>query len=168
MARWNASVRLPIAMIKLFSLALTVEALQGKTCQDSLLSEEGRSLRAKISGGSGRPWGIFLVCTKLDTFCSDKQTWVHLLHTIQCRPCPTMRSINIRLTYLFTYCWLGNRQNPTCESCSKGSQRQKLQSLLLISPKIQSCRSTSLPKPRFFKVRGVSVKYSALSRATHN
>ena len=46
-------------IIVLFSLALTVEALQGKTCQDSLLSGEGRSLGAKISGGRGRPWGLF-------------------------------------------------------------------------------------------------------------
>ena len=42
-------------IIELFSLALTVEALQGKKCQDSLLSGEGRSLGAKISGGRGRP-----------------------------------------------------------------------------------------------------------------
>jgi len=40
-------------------LSLTVEALQGKMCQDSLLSGGGRSLGAKISGGRGRPWGIF-------------------------------------------------------------------------------------------------------------
>jgi len=46
-------------IIELFSLALTVEALQCKTCQDSLLSGEGWSLGAKISGGRGRPWGIF-------------------------------------------------------------------------------------------------------------
>ena len=38
-------------MIELFSLAFTAEALQGKTCQDSLLSGEGRSLGAKISRG---------------------------------------------------------------------------------------------------------------------
>ena len=44
---------------ELFSLALTVEALQGKTCQDSLLSGGGRSLGAKISGRRGRPWRIF-------------------------------------------------------------------------------------------------------------
>ena len=44
-----------------FSLTLTVEALEGKTCQDSLVSGEGRSLVAKISGGGGRPWGILLV-----------------------------------------------------------------------------------------------------------
>ena len=31
------------AIIELFSLALTVEALQGKTCQDSLLSGGGKS-----------------------------------------------------------------------------------------------------------------------------
>ena len=40
-------------------LSLTVEALQGKTSQNSLLSGGGRSLGAKISGGRNRPWGIF-------------------------------------------------------------------------------------------------------------
>ena len=43
----------------LLVLSLTVVALQGKTCQDSLLSGGGRSVRAKISGGRGRPLGIF-------------------------------------------------------------------------------------------------------------
>jgi len=51
-------------MIELFSLALTVEALQGKTCQDSL-SGGGTSVWAQISGGRGRPWEYFLV----STFC---------------------------------------------------------------------------------------------------
>ena len=37
-------------------LALTVEALQGKTCQDS---GEGRSLGAKISGEGVVPGNIF-------------------------------------------------------------------------------------------------------------
>ena len=46
-------------IIELVSLALTVEALQGKMCQNSLPSGVGRSLGAKISGGRGRPWGIF-------------------------------------------------------------------------------------------------------------
>ena len=45
--------------IELFSLALTIKALHGKTCQDSLLSGGGRLVPAKISGGRGRPWGIF-------------------------------------------------------------------------------------------------------------
>jgi len=65
-----------LVIIELFSLALTVEALQGKTCQDSLLSGRGRSLGAKISGGRGRPWGM--VSTKLDTFC---------YLTVQTAPC---------------------------------------------------------------------------------
>jgi len=46
-------------IIELFSLALGVEALQGKMCQDSLPSGVGRSLGAQILGGRGRPWGIF-------------------------------------------------------------------------------------------------------------
>ena len=58
MARWKARIRLPIRHNGTFSLALTIEALQGKTCQDSLPSAVGRSLGAKISGGRGRPWGI--------------------------------------------------------------------------------------------------------------
>jgi len=38
-----------------FSISLTVEALQGKMCQNSLSSGVGKSLGAKISGGRGRP-----------------------------------------------------------------------------------------------------------------
>ena len=43
----------------LLVLSLTVEVLQGKRCQDSLLSGGGRSVRAKLSGGRGRPREIF-------------------------------------------------------------------------------------------------------------
>jgi len=46
-------------MIEPFSLALTVEVLQGKTCQDTLLSGEGRSLGAKISGDGVVPGEYF-------------------------------------------------------------------------------------------------------------
>jgi len=49
-----------LSVIELLFLSLTVEALQGKMCQDSLLSGGGRSVRAKILGGRGRPWGIFV------------------------------------------------------------------------------------------------------------
>jgi len=59
MARWKARVESVLSVIGLLFLSLTVEALQGKTCQNSLLSEGGMSLGAKISGGRGRPWGIF-------------------------------------------------------------------------------------------------------------
>jgi len=43
-------------VIELLLLSLTVEALQGKTCQNSLPSGVGRSIAAKISGGRGHPW----------------------------------------------------------------------------------------------------------------
>ena len=60
MAYWKARVEFLLSIIGLLFLSLTVEALQGKRCQDSLLScRRGRSVRAKISGGIGRPWGIF-------------------------------------------------------------------------------------------------------------
>jgi len=59
MARWKARVEFLWSAIELLFLSLTVEALQGKTCQNSLLSGGGRSLGAKILEGRGRPWGIF-------------------------------------------------------------------------------------------------------------
>ena len=59
MARWKACAEFLLSVIKLLFLSLTVEALQGKMFQDSLPSGVGRSLGAKISGGRGRPWGIF-------------------------------------------------------------------------------------------------------------
>ena len=69
MAPWKALAEFLLSVIELLFLSLTVEALQGKTCQNSQPSGVGRSLWAKISGGRGRPWGIFLVPTKLDIFC---------------------------------------------------------------------------------------------------
>ena len=78
MTRWKARVEFLLSVIGLLFLSLTVEALQGKTCQNSLLSGGGWSLWAKISRGRGRPWGIFLVSTKPDTFCYP---------TVQTAPC---------------------------------------------------------------------------------
>ena len=65
-------------IIELFSRALTVETLQGKTCQTSLLLGEGGSLWAKISGEGVVPGEYLLVSTKLDTFC---------YLTVQAAPC---------------------------------------------------------------------------------
>jgi len=59
MARWKARVKFLLSVIELLFLSLTVKALQGKMCPDSLLSGGGRSVRANISAGRGRPWGIF-------------------------------------------------------------------------------------------------------------
>jgi len=58
MARWKALVEFLLSVIGLLFPSLTVEALQGKTCQNSLLSGGGRSLGVK-TGGRGHPWGIF-------------------------------------------------------------------------------------------------------------
>ena len=50
MAGWKARVEFLLSVTGRLFLPLTVEALQGKRCQDSLLSGGGRSVRAKISG----------------------------------------------------------------------------------------------------------------------
>ena len=49
MARWQAHVELLLSIIELLFLSLTVEALQGKMCQNSQPSGVGRSLGANIS-----------------------------------------------------------------------------------------------------------------------
>jgi len=59
MARWKARAEFLLTIIELLILSLTVEALQGKMCQNSQPSGVGRSLGAKISGGRGHPRGIF-------------------------------------------------------------------------------------------------------------
>jgi len=61
MARWKACVEFLLSVIELLLLSLAVEALQGKTCQNSLPSGGDRSLGAKISGGSGRPPANILI-----------------------------------------------------------------------------------------------------------
>ena len=59
MARWKARAEFLLSVIELFFLSLTVEALQGKMCQNSLLSGVGRSLSAKISGEGVAPGEYF-------------------------------------------------------------------------------------------------------------
>jgi len=55
MAHWKARVEFLLSVNALLFLSLTVEALQGKMCKNSLSSGGGRSLGAKISGGKGSP-----------------------------------------------------------------------------------------------------------------
>jgi len=52
------------AITERFSLALTVEALQGKTCQERI-----GHLEPRFQGEAVVPMEYFLVSTKLDTFC---------------------------------------------------------------------------------------------------
>jgi len=67
MAHWKTRVDFLLAVIELF-LSLTVDVLQGKTCQNSLLFGEGGSVLAKISGEGVIPGEyFFLVSRKLDT-----------------------------------------------------------------------------------------------------
>jgi len=75
MARWKPRIEFLLSVIELLFLSLAVEALQGKMCQNSLPSEGGRSLGAKISGGRDRPWGIFFDFYKTRyILLSDRQT----------------------------------------------------------------------------------------------
>ena len=70
MARWKARIYdFLFATIELFSLALIVEALQGTTCQDSLLSGGVGQFEPRFQGEGVVPREYFLVFTKLDTFC---------------------------------------------------------------------------------------------------
>ena len=59
MARWKARVEFLSNVIELLFLTLTVEALQGKMCQNSLPSGVGSSLGAKISGDGVVPGEYF-------------------------------------------------------------------------------------------------------------
>jgi len=69
MARWKARVDFLLNVIELLFLFLTVEALQGKTCRNSLLSGGGWVSLSQHFRESGRRSEIFLVGGKLDTFC---------------------------------------------------------------------------------------------------
>ena len=65
MAHWEARVEFVLSAVEPLFLSLTVEALQGKMCQNSLPSGGGRSLGVKISGGNGRPLPIMKLCSRL-------------------------------------------------------------------------------------------------------
>ena len=58
MARWKTRVDFLFSVTELLFLSLTVETTR-QTCQNLLLSGGGGSLWAYISGGRGRPSGIF-------------------------------------------------------------------------------------------------------------
>jgi len=80
MARWKARVDFLLTVIELLLLSLNVDALQGKTCQNSLLFGNGWVSLSQDFRGKGvvpREY-FFLVSTKLDTFC---------YLTVQTAPC---------------------------------------------------------------------------------
>ena len=61
MACWKACVEFLLSVIKLLFLSFTVEALQGKMCQNLLPSGGGGSVSEEISGGTGRPPANILI-----------------------------------------------------------------------------------------------------------
>jgi len=54
----------------------------GKMCQNSLPSGVGRSLGAKISGGRGRPWGIFFGSYKTSHIFLSNSANCSVLHAV--------------------------------------------------------------------------------------
>jgi len=74
----ESTCRVLVSVAGILFLSLMVEALQGKTCQNLLLSGGGRSLGPRFRGEGVVPGEYFLVSTKLDTFCYP---------TVQTAPC---------------------------------------------------------------------------------
>ena len=66
----KARLEFLFSVIELLFLSLAVEALLGKMCQNSLPSGGGRSLRAKISGGRGRPSCQYIDTTRKAIDCA--------------------------------------------------------------------------------------------------
>jgi len=69
MARWKAGVEFLLSVTGLLFLSLTVEALQGKSCQDSLLSGGVGQFEPRFQAERVVPGEYFLVSTKLESFC---------------------------------------------------------------------------------------------------
>jgi len=69
MARWRARVEFLLSVIELLFLSLTVEALQGKMCQNWLLHPGGVGhFEPRFQGEGVVPEEYFSVSAKLDTF----------------------------------------------------------------------------------------------------
>jgi len=59
MARWKAHVEFLLSVIELLFLSLAVEALQGKTCQNSLPSGGAGHLEPRFQGEGVIPLPIY-------------------------------------------------------------------------------------------------------------
>jgi len=59
MARWKARVDFLLSVIKLLFLSLTVDALQGKTCQNSLIIGGVSQLETSFPGKGSSLGNIF-------------------------------------------------------------------------------------------------------------
>ena len=68
MAHWKARLEFLLNVIVLFFLSLTIEALQGEMCQNSLLSGGVDQFEPRFQEKGVVPREYFLVSRKLDTF----------------------------------------------------------------------------------------------------
>jgi len=75
MARWKARVEFLLSVIELLFLPLTVEALQGKTYQNSLLSEGAGHLESRFQGKGSSLGNIF---------CFNKTRHILLSNSANC------------------------------------------------------------------------------------
>jgi len=119
-------------IIGLLFLSLTVEALQGKRCQDSLLSGGGRSVRAKISGGRDRPRGIFFGFYKTrhsDILLSDSAK----LHRATCRRFDTI---------------------PACDGQTNGQTDRKTDGIAVASTALAKRRAVKITRVVYYPVHG--------------
>jgi len=83
MARWKARAVFFLSVIELLCLSLTVKALQGKICQNSLPSGV-----PKFQAEGGRPWGIFFWFLQNYTHFAIQQC---KLHRATCRRFDTIQ-----------------------------------------------------------------------------
>jgi len=69
MACWKARVDFLLTVIELLFLSLTIDVLQRKTCQNSLLFGGVGQFEPRFQGEGDVHPEYFLVSRKLDTFC---------------------------------------------------------------------------------------------------
>ena len=101
-------------IIELFSLALTVEALQGKTCQDSLLSGGVGHLEPRFQGEGVVPGEYF--------FGFYKTTHILLYDSVNCT---ALRAVVLTQYRRVTDRWTDRRTDGQTARCKNDSQREE-------------------------------------------
>jgi len=92
-----------LSVIELRFLSLTVEALQGKMCQNSRPSGGGRSLGAKMLGGRGRRPCQFIDTIERQLIALKLCRWQFKLYWNLIHSCWAVVDKARNLNYLFSY-----------------------------------------------------------------
>jgi len=82
MARWKARIEFLLSVTELLFLSLTFEALQGKTCQDSLLSGGVGYLEPRFQGEEVIPVEYFLGFYKTRLILLSDSAYCTVLHAV--------------------------------------------------------------------------------------